>query len=343
MPITIREIAEIVGVSRGTVDRVVNNRGNVRLEIAERIMNVIDEMGYVPNKAGKALVTRKHPVKIGCFLPSVGNAFFDDVIKGFRAAESDLKDFGLSVEIRSVHGYNTSEHISTIYDLVDNGCSALCISTIDVSDLRQCINNVIDSGIPVITVNNDLSDTDRLCYVGSDYMKGGKTAGRLLAMFSGFEPTILTVTGSLMIKGHNDRINGFLTTLAKSNSNYSIISICESLDDDEHAYEVTLNALQQHPETNCIYITAAGVAGTCKAIADFGLRNMHPTHVISFDDIESTRRLLLSNEIDFTICQEPYRQGYQAIHSMFNYFLNNKRGLPPDYYTETVIKISENI
>ena len=52
MAITLNQIAEICGVSRGTVDRALHNKGNVRPAVAERIKAVATEYGYTPNRAG---------------------------------------------------------------------------------------------------------------------------------------------------------------------------------------------------------------------------------------------------------------------------------------------------
>ena len=55
MPVTVKQIAELAGVSRGTVDRALNGRGHVRPEIEKKILAIAKEMGYTPNRAGKAL------------------------------------------------------------------------------------------------------------------------------------------------------------------------------------------------------------------------------------------------------------------------------------------------
>ena len=68
MAITLNQIAEICGVSRGTVDRALHNKGNVRPAVAERIKAVANEYGYTPNRAGLALSRASHPIRIGVII-----------------------------------------------------------------------------------------------------------------------------------------------------------------------------------------------------------------------------------------------------------------------------------
>ena len=48
MAVTLQQIAEAAGVSRGTVDRALNNRGRIRPEVEEKIKKIAQEMGYSP-------------------------------------------------------------------------------------------------------------------------------------------------------------------------------------------------------------------------------------------------------------------------------------------------------
>ena len=57
--VTIKDIAQRAGVSRGTVDRVLHDRGKVSPQKAEKIRRIADEMGYQPNIAGRGLAARK--------------------------------------------------------------------------------------------------------------------------------------------------------------------------------------------------------------------------------------------------------------------------------------------
>ena len=57
MAATIKDIADIAKVSRGTVDRVLNNRGRVKPEVEVRVRQVAESLGYKPNGAAKTFST----------------------------------------------------------------------------------------------------------------------------------------------------------------------------------------------------------------------------------------------------------------------------------------------
>ena len=114
---TIKEIARICGVSRGTVDRVVNRRGKVKPETEEMIMRVIAEHGYTKNTVAQALTVKKKEPVIGVILCSEGNPFFDDVISGFKKASEDLRDYGVSMIMRTMCGHSVSRQLALIDEL----------------------------------------------------------------------------------------------------------------------------------------------------------------------------------------------------------------------------------
>ena len=339
MPVTIRHIASVAGVSRGTVDRVLHNRPGVKPEIAAHVRKIAEELGFEPNRAGRMLAAKKQPLKIGCFLPSIGNPFFADVVAGFRQAETELADFGVSVLLREVQGYSVKTHMQAIRSLLEEGCQALCVSTVDMPEMRDFLNRIIDKGVPIIAVNTDLTDTRRLCYVGCNYLQAGSTVAGLLALTLPAQVNLLIVTGSLLMKGHNERIQGFSRTLRQKNLEYRLVDAVEAFDNDERAYEMTRSALRDHPEINCIYIVAAGVSGVCRAVQQEGSRLM----VLSHDEIESTRWLVQDGVIAFTVGQQPFEQGQRSVEMMFDYFVGGKKTRPRDFITDTVIIIKENL
>ncbi|WP_320127933.1 LacI family DNA-binding transcriptional regulator [uncultured Sphaerochaeta sp.] len=341
MAVTIKDIAREAGVSRGTVDRVLHNRTGVKPEVAIKVREIAERLGFFPNKAGKALAALKQPMTFGCLLPSIGNPFFDDLIDGLRMAERELSDFGVSVDIMQVKSFDTEVHVRTINALKEKNYTALCITSVDVPEVKQAIEATIAKGIPVVCVNTDIPDSGRLCYIGPDYYHGGKTAAGLLSMICKEKASLLILTGSFHIHGHNERIKGFLEGLEERKLPFEVIQTQESLDDNEHAYAITLEILEKNPQINCIYVVAAGVEGACRAV--IALNKESSVKVVTFDDIPTTKMLVKQKIISFTLCQEPIQQGYRAIQKLFSYMMGNQRTPLSDSITNTIIKIRENI
>jgi len=341
MAVTIKDIAKEAGVSRGTVDRALNDRPGVNPDVAARIRQIAKDMGFEPSRAGRILALCKQNIKIGCLLPHKENNFFDPVIEGIRAAEAELSDYNISVQIQYARRYTAEAHCDTINVLLADGCNALAICAVDTPEVQRKVDTLIDSGIPVITVNTDLTNSKRLCYCGCDYYAAGRTAGGMLAMSVHEDLRILIVMGSKKHKGHNSRVQGFCSELDRLEKPYTIVETLESEDNTKYGYYLTRNTLATNHKINAIYVAAAGVSGVCQAVTDLGLQDK--IHVCGFDDIPSTKDLIEQGIIDFTICQDPYQQGYSCIQKLFQYFLSNKKDKLEDTITKSTIKIPANI
>ena len=82
MAVTSQQIAELAGVSRGTVDRALHNRGRVNPEVAARIQKIAEELGYRPNSIGQALVRARQNLRLGAILQSAETPTMQDVAAG---------------------------------------------------------------------------------------------------------------------------------------------------------------------------------------------------------------------------------------------------------------------
>ena len=86
MAVTIKKIAELAGVSAGTVDRALNNRKGVNEEVAKRIRQIAQSVEYVPNSAARGLVARRREVKFGVIIHTPKNDFIGELLAGIEAA-----------------------------------------------------------------------------------------------------------------------------------------------------------------------------------------------------------------------------------------------------------------
>ena len=95
MAVTIQQIAEQAGVSRGTVDRALNHRGRINPEVAERICRLADEMGYVQKERKHSRTAKDERLKIGVVTQLARSSFMQEVNRGIEKAAVELKEKGM--------------------------------------------------------------------------------------------------------------------------------------------------------------------------------------------------------------------------------------------------------
>ncbi len=339
MSVTIKQISEICGVSRGTVDRVLNNRGRVKPETEQLVRNAAAQLGYVPNIAGKALAAKKKAFTIGCLVISEGNAFFDDVLRGIRRAENELADYDTRILLKTMKGYDVERQLELIDELAPQ-VNALVITPISDPQIEKRINALCEKGLCVVTMNTDIENTGRLCYIGSDYFKGGETACGMLGILTGGTAKIGVLTGSVRVLGHSRRIAGFRNVMNRKYPGFQIVDIVETNDDEIVAYDVTKQMLEKHSDIDALYVVAGGVYGVCRAVLALHLNKK--IKIICFDKTPTTIEMMKKGVISATICQQPFTQGYRSVRIAFDYLVS---GIKPndEYIVKTEIKILENL
>ena len=334
---TIKEIARLAEVSRGTVDRVLNNREGVREETAERVRNIAKQLGYTPNKVGMALAAQKKKFLIGIIVFSKKNPFFDQVIEGVNEKADELSFYGCSVIVKRV-AYNTAAQLSAIWECLNEGVQGIIITPYNDTLVCERLNALIAEGIPVITLNSDAENVNRIAYVGSDYYNSGVAAGALMKLVTHDKVNLGIVLGDKNILCHTKREAGFRNKLS-SEKRFKIVSVEENFDDDLKSYEIVSKMINDHPEINALFFTAAGVFGGCKAIEEHA--GDKDIRVITYDAVPTTMEMMEKGIVTATICQEPKWQGSKSLELMYNYLSNSDEPISSYYYSELNIKIRE--
>lgn len=337
---TIKEIAALAGVSRGTVDRVLNNRGSVNPDTEEKIREIAKALDYKPNKAGLVLAAQKKKLKLGVIIFSAENPFFSDVLRGINEKAKELSGYSCTVIVKQIH-INTDEQLKAIDELLAAEVNGIALAPCNDNHIRNRINELFEQGIPVVTLNTDIENSKRIAYVGSNYTKSGATAAGLLRLMTSGEVYIGILTGSSDILCHTERIAGFSNTLSPYSDNFHIVSVTETHDDEIESYEKTTNLLKEHPEINALYFAAGGVYGGCRAVSSMGLSNK--LKIIAYDKADTTEQFLKNEILSAVICQQPHTQGKKPLDLLFAYLTTGEMPEKEYYYTAVDIRILENI
>ena len=148
----LKDIARIAGVSTATVSRVINRSGPVSAKTAQKVLEVIEESGYVPDTIAKSLRIGQTKT-VGFVVPDISNPFFPEVLNG---AEAVCADHGYTIILG-----NTSEDIAceakVVRSLRQQRADGLLMILVDESGgtLRQALVGA-DSDLPIVFIDRHI-------------------------------------------------------------------------------------------------------------------------------------------------------------------------------------------
>ena len=308
--VTMKMIAEKAGISIGTVDRAINNRGRISPETQKNILAIAKELQYKPN-AFASILSKKTELRIVAVLPIYPDYFFEKIHKGMRDAEEDLKNYKVVVKYLHPQKLDSASQLKVMKELENEQADGIVMNPANAR-ITSHINSFCQRGIPVVTFNSDIDASDRLFYVGPDMCQSGKVAGDLLGKFMGGQGEIMVLEADPRIISTGIRKKSFMNVIA---SDYPNIHVAENFrfdDEEEEARAITQRVIKDNKDIKGIFVnTAAGTVGVAKALEDIH-KDSRPV-VIGFDAPDYVREMVKKGIVSATVCQDPYIQGYYSI------------------------------
>lgn len=113
---TIKELAEKAGVSIGTADRALHDRGRVSAKTKERILRLAQELDYQPNNVVRGLAIRRKKLRLSFFtVDPMDHSFFEAVLDGVLIKSQEPSQYGVEVEIHKINAYNPIYDLETLH------------------------------------------------------------------------------------------------------------------------------------------------------------------------------------------------------------------------------------
>ncbi len=340
---TITEIAKLAGVSIGTVDRVLHNRGYVKEETRERVEKACKELCYVPNKVAQGLAVRKKKLKFLFMIPKTEySPFFIPVRESAEKKAKSLETYAATTDIIEYPDNKKDEDKlikklkKTIGDY-DGICITGTSSVINVLIIEEQKKR----NVPLVFYNSRLDDVEHLAYVGCDYPASGKLAAGLSAIAGGEDANVCFFTEFGDIKeSATARIQGFTDEMKNHYPNMKLLGKWAiSLDKKENKKSVK-EMFSKYPQTNVVYVINPRDYDICRLIAEED--KDRKIKIITNDLVDIQYDMFKKKMITATICQEPEKQGKLSLEILFNYLAY---GTVPKKvnYTELSIHIEQNI
>lgn len=346
---TIKEIAQKAGVSIGTVDRVLHNRGMVNAQTKERILAVMKELDYHPNLAAKGLAARKKKLKLCFMIPETeGHPFFKDIRFAAEKKAEELEQYGVQVifavlttETIKESGRNQLNIDVPIFELLDE-IDGLVMMGVEVPLFHQILEKAEKRNLPVVFYNEWIPNRRFLAYVGCNYENSGRLAAGLCALASGQEAKICIYSeGKNGVASFDERLHGFCTELKERYPKMEILDIRSISASQEENIHSVRQMLQEFPDVNIVYVINPGDYGICEAV--HGADEAHRIQIITNDLVEKQIKMIEDGVISATVCQEPEKQGRQPLDILFRYLAYDTVPEEKMCYTNLSIHIAQNL
>ncbi|TMV06169.1 LacI family DNA-binding transcriptional regulator [Brucella haematophila] len=264
---TVHDIARTAGVSLATVDRVLNDRPGVRSKTRERVVDAMNTLGYVRD-VGAANLARSRLYQFDFIVPDNDNTFMLSLRDEIAIATERALAERVSINLILVPAF---DEVALVAALDASGLrkpDGVAFVALDTDPVRAACDRLRASGVHAVTLVSDLGHSAREHYVGVDNTAAGRTAARLLGLFAnGTEGVIAILTGSLKVRDHRERFDGFTSAMRNNFPERSILPALEGLDEDARVENLVRTLLRERNDIAGIYSLGAGNGGLLRALA----------------------------------------------------------------------------
>lgn len=306
---TVHDIAKIAGVSLATVDRVLNGRPGVREITRGRVEEAISTLGYVRDLAA-ANLAKGRTYAFTFVIPANDNSFMIGLAEEVRGAIARSSAERTDIRIIEVPPFDPAALVCALDEVVESRPAGAAFVAIDTPEVRAAAKRLQAAGIPVVTLVSDLPDSGRDHYAGIDNIAAGRTAAGLMGRFlSGRKAKVAVLAGSMLVRDHRERLEGFSAVVAQSFPDLDILPVLEGRDDPALAETALAEVFANHPDIAGIYSLGAGNRGLIRAVQT---RRERPV-VIAHELTASTRAALMDGTIDAVLNQDAGHEVRSAI------------------------------
>jgi LacI family transcriptional regulator len=340
----IKDIAELAGVSIGTVDRVLHKRGEVAEKTREKVLKIVKELDYSPNIIARTLKTTKRLNLVSLLPePTEENAFWVKHPEGMHKAISELELFPVSLHQVTFDLTDEADFKKKSEEVFRLNPDGVIIAPIFKSESISFCNRLTRHQVPFVFIDGFIEGTGFLAYTGEDIFQSGRVAGQLVDLVTPADKDILIINIARNIRNvhHlNKRTQGFLSYFPESGRNKGeLISVSLVDSASESIKKDLLRIMDSHPQIGSIFVTGSRSFKIAEFLDSEGL---DAVNLIGYDLLDRNIRHLLSGRINFLIGQRPEEQTYKGVRKLFE-FLSMEKVPDKIEYLPVDIVTSENV
>jgi LacI family transcriptional regulator len=321
--LTVKEIARLAGVSIGTVDRVLHDRGGVSADTKERVDEIIASLGYEPNILARQLSLNK-TYTFRAVLPRADqdSGYWSLCLAGLRRAERDLAPYRAKLRVDEFDRYDRVAYCALLNDLVEDPGDGLLVAPVLPEELLPALSRLGEGRqggpVPYAFFDGDLEGASPVVAIGQDAFRGGYLAGRLMSLLAEKGRRLVALSAHAGDAHIRQRIEGFRAFFRDSGfAAQAEVEAVECLDlEDAGARDAFLGALFRD-RGDIAGILVANSSG--HLVGDWLSRRgaKDGCAVLSWDMVSANVRALSEGGIDCVVSQRPAEQAREGLERLF--------------------------
>lgn len=342
--IKIKDIAVMAGVSAGTVDRVLHNRGKVSQASRAAVEKVLSEVGYKYNIHTSAISLKKeYRIVISTPLPGIGE-YWGSIQAGIEHALEEYSDIKITCTYSYYNQFDIYSCRSAFSSILDQNPDAVIIGPTFAEETLELCNELDRNGIPYCFVDSVVENTSPIATFTTDQYACGHLLGKLLHMTMP-EGTEAAIFGTQRIgnqRANNSlaRRKGFMDYFTEQGIGDHVKDASFSATNPEENEKRVLNFF----EKNRLVKGIAVLNSRGYIIADILKKNsINDIRLISFDLTTNNIRCLKDGSITTLLCQRPELQGFQAVKSVISRLLYQQNETDVHHTLPIDIIMKENL
>jgi LacI family transcriptional regulator len=325
---TMKDIAEAVGISIGTVDRIIHNRGRYSEETAEQVRKVMKDLNYIPNIHARGLKqTKKHIFGVVIPHSKQDGGYWRLVEEGILKAASELASFGNDIRVFRFDRYSSASCIDALSGALSSDVEGMLIAPCRPDDMRALLEQ---TDIPYIFIDTNIPDLKRrTAYIGQDSRQSGILAGKLMSLLiagraaAGQDQYVLVVDPPGSNFHLYNRIEGFRYYMDAVMPEIRLITLKAEADDEYYFHSRLKEFCMNNPLPSGLFAANSSVYYIASFLEKEGERYTS-IPLVGYDVIPGRESAVEKGIIDFVLTQQPEVQGYRGIIMLYDHVVLKK-------------------
>jgi LacI family transcriptional regulator len=343
LSIRIKDIAKLAGVSSGTVDRVIHDRGEVSPETRKKVQDILDKSDYHPDIVARAL-SSKITYLFSVIMPvSVdGKDFWQAPGAGIEKAFSEVERYGVKINYYLFNQFDRDSFAAKAFDLLSDHPDGILFAPVFLDDSMKFIRECKLRKIPVALFNSNIEEAHADSYIGQDAIQSGYLAAKLIQYSLRSDADVLIINLAARKDNYNHiilRESGFRKYFEENPiSGITLHTIDTNHSSDEKLKE-ELDSSFSSLQVKGIFVTNSRVYKVAEYLKEKDIRGVQ---LIGYDLLPANVSALKNNSIGFLISQRTAEQAYKGIITLFNIVVH-KKSVDRFQYMPIEIITKENI